>query len=151
MSKKVLKFGGTSVGTIERIQHVASIVKKEHLAGNNVVVIVSAMAGKTNELIKLSKEISDKFKNLIISTGATYDSEIKKTFEILDKKKKNFSFLHCVPHCLSCRRLLSQGPRHSRGRQLALVLRCWNTTTGPHCNLWHLSRWCILTFGIPFD
>ena len=61
MTKKVLKFGGTSVGTIKRIQHVANIVKKEHLAGNNVVVIVSAMAGKTNELIKLSKEISDKF------------------------------------------------------------------------------------------
>ncbi len=42
------------------------------------------------------REISNKFKNLIISTGATYDSEIKKTFEILDRKKKNFSFLHCV-------------------------------------------------------
>ena len=55
MVKKVLKFGGTSVGTIERIQHVANIVKKEHLAGNNVIVIVSAMAGKTNELIKAFK------------------------------------------------------------------------------------------------
>ena len=58
MAKKVLKFGGTSVGTIERIQHVANIIKKEHSAGNNVVVIVSAMAGKTNELIKFSNEIS---------------------------------------------------------------------------------------------
>ena len=63
MSKKVLKFGGTSVGTVERIQHVAGIVKKEHSAGNSVVVIVSAMAGKTNELIKLSSEISEKFNN----------------------------------------------------------------------------------------
>ena len=73
MAKKVLKFGGTSVGTIERIQHVASIVKKEHLDGNSVVVIVSAMAGKTNELIKLSKEISDKFNNreldVLLSSG----------------------------------------------------------------------------------
>ena len=73
MTKKVLKFGGTSVGTIERIQHVANIVKKEHLAGNNVVVIVSAMAGKTNELIKLSKEISDKFNkrelDVLLSSG----------------------------------------------------------------------------------
>ena len=61
MVKKVLKFGGTSVGTTERIQHVANIIKKEQLAGNKVIAIVSAMAGKTNELIKLSSEISDEF------------------------------------------------------------------------------------------
>ena len=80
MAKKVLKFGGTSVGTIERIQHVASIVKKEHLAGNNVVVIVSAMAGKTNELIKLSKEISDKFNkrelDVLLSSGEQVTSAL---------------------------------------------------------------------------
>ena len=61
MVKKILKFGGTSVGTTERVVHVANIVKKEKFAGNKVVVIVSAMAGKTNELIKLSHEISDEF------------------------------------------------------------------------------------------
>ena len=80
MTKKVLKFGGTSVGTIERIQHVANIVKKEHLAGNNVVVIVSAMAGKTNELIKLSKEISDKFNkrelDVLLSSGEQVTSAL---------------------------------------------------------------------------
>ena len=80
MTKKVLKFGGTSVGTIERIQHVASIVKKEHLAGNNVVVIVSAMAGKTNELIELSKEISDKFSkrelDVLLSSGEQVTSAL---------------------------------------------------------------------------
>ena len=52
MVKKVLKFGGTSVGTIERIQHVAKIIKKELSSGNKIIVVVSAMAGKTNELIK---------------------------------------------------------------------------------------------------
>ena len=46
MIKKVLKFGGTSVGTTERIQHVANIIKKEQSKGNKVIVIVSAMAGK---------------------------------------------------------------------------------------------------------
>ena len=56
MVKKVLNFGGTSVGTIERIQHVANIIQKEHLAGNQVIVIVSAMSGKTNELINFSKK-----------------------------------------------------------------------------------------------
>ncbi|MAC45193.1 MAG: aspartate kinase [Pelagibacteraceae bacterium] len=80
MARKVLKFGGTSVGTIERIQHVASIVKKEHLAGNNVLVIVSAMAGKTNELIKLSKEISDKFNkrelDVLLSSGEQVTSAL---------------------------------------------------------------------------
>ena len=45
---------------------------------------------------QLIREVSNKFNNLIISTGATYDNEIKKTFEIVKKRKKNFSFLHCV-------------------------------------------------------
>ena len=73
MIKKVLKFGGTSVGTIERIQHVANIIKKERLSGNTVIVVVSAMAGKTNELIKFSKEISEDFNkrelDVLLSTG----------------------------------------------------------------------------------
>ena len=73
MVKKVLKFGGTSVGTIERIQHVANIIKKEHSLGNKVIAVVSAMAGKTNELIKLSNEISEKFDkrefDVLVSTG----------------------------------------------------------------------------------
>ena len=61
MIKKVLKFGGTSVGTIERIQHVAKIIEKERKVNNQILVIVSAMAGKTNELLKLSKEIDENF------------------------------------------------------------------------------------------
>ena len=61
MAKKVLKFGGTSVGTTDRIQHVAKIIKREHDAGNEVIAIVSAMSGKTNELIEQSKNISKKF------------------------------------------------------------------------------------------
>ena len=80
MTMKVLKFGGTSVGSIERIQHVARIVKKEYLAGNDVVVIVSAMAGKTNKLIKLSKEISDKFNkrelDVLLSSGEQVTSAL---------------------------------------------------------------------------
>ncbi len=73
MVKKVLKFGGTSVGTIERIEHVANIVQKEQSAGNEVIVVVSAMAGKTNELIELSSKISHKFDkrefDVLISSG----------------------------------------------------------------------------------
>ena len=80
MAKKVLKFGGTSVGTIERIKHVANIIKKEHLAGNNLVVVVSAMAGKTNELIKFSNEISDEFSkrelDVLLSSGEQASSAL---------------------------------------------------------------------------
>ncbi len=73
MFKKVLKFGGTSVGTIERIQHVAKIIKNEQSSGNKVIVIVSAMAGKTNELIDLSNKISSEFNkrelDVLLSSG----------------------------------------------------------------------------------
>ena len=61
MAKKVLKFGGTSVGSIKRIVHAAKIVKKEHDSGNKVIVVVSAMAGTTNNLIAHSQSISKKF------------------------------------------------------------------------------------------
>ncbi len=61
MTKKVLKFGGTSVGSIERIVHAAKIVKKEHSSGNELIVVVSAMAGKTTDLINQSESISKKF------------------------------------------------------------------------------------------
>ena len=71
--KKVLKFGGTSVGSIERIQHVANIIKKERDAGNQIIAIVSAMSGKTNELIDLSNQISKKFDkrelDVLLSSG----------------------------------------------------------------------------------
>ena len=46
MAKKVLKFGGTSVGTIERILHVAKIIKRETDAGDEVIVVVSFLRVK---------------------------------------------------------------------------------------------------------
>ena len=80
MTKKVLKFGGTSVGTVERIQHVANIIKKEHIAGCKIIAIVSAMAGKTNELIKYSKEISENFSkreiDVLLSSGEQVTSAL---------------------------------------------------------------------------
>jgi aspartate kinase len=53
-----MKFGGTSVATVERIRNVARHVKREVEAGYDVAVIVSAMAGKTNELVGWVKEAS---------------------------------------------------------------------------------------------
>lgn len=52
MAVVVMKFGGTSVADIERIRNVARHVKREHDAGNNVAVVVSAMAGTTNQLVE---------------------------------------------------------------------------------------------------
>jgi len=55
MKRLVLKFGGTSVGSIEKIQKVANIIKKRHNEGNEIIVIVSAMFGVTDDLKKKSK------------------------------------------------------------------------------------------------
>ena len=80
MVKKVLKFGGTSVGTSERVKHVAKIIKKEQSFGNKIIVVVSAMAGKTNELIKLSREISEEFNkremDVLLSSGEQVTSAL---------------------------------------------------------------------------
>jgi aspartate kinase len=58
MSRLVMKFGGTSVANIERIRNVAQHVKREVDAGHEVAVVVSAMSGKTNELVGWATEAS---------------------------------------------------------------------------------------------
>ena len=57
----VLKFGGTSVGTTERIKKVANIIKGYIKKRFKVIVVSSAMSGATNDLIKKSREISNNF------------------------------------------------------------------------------------------
>ncbi len=59
MALIVQKFGGTSVANLERIQHVAARVAKTYDQGNNVVVILSAMAGITDSLINMAGEITE--------------------------------------------------------------------------------------------
>ena len=56
MARIVMKFGGTSMAGIERIRHVASRVRRESEAGNEVLVVVSAMAGETDRLVQLCRE-----------------------------------------------------------------------------------------------
>jgi aspartate kinase len=58
MSLIVHKYGGTSMGSVERIQNVARRVAKWHAAGHQVVVVPSAMSGETNRLLGLAKEMS---------------------------------------------------------------------------------------------
>src|SRR5881628_1063712 len=56
MARIVMKFGGTSMAGIERIRHVAGLVKREGERGNQLAVVVSAMAGETDRLVQLCKE-----------------------------------------------------------------------------------------------
>jgi len=73
MKKIVLKFGGTSLGSIEKIIHAAKIIKKRHEENNQVIAIVSAMAGVTNDLINKSNQVSKNFDSkeldVLLSTG----------------------------------------------------------------------------------
>ncbi|MGA5721785.1 aspartate kinase, partial [Pseudomonas atacamensis] len=75
MALIVQKFGGTSVGTVERIEQVADTVKKCRDAGDDLVVVLSAMSGETNRLIDLAKQISGEAQpvprelDVIVSTG----------------------------------------------------------------------------------
>ena len=73
MALIVQKYGGTSVGSPERIQAVAARVKSYYDAGNQIVVVVSAMSGETNRLIALANELnsnpSAREMDVLLSTG----------------------------------------------------------------------------------
>jgi aspartate kinase len=73
MKTVVLKFGGTSVGSIERIKRVASIIASYKKKNTGVIVVSSAMSGVTNDLIKKTKELSKDFEpaeyDVLLSSG----------------------------------------------------------------------------------
>ena len=73
MALIVQKYGGTSVGSIDRIRNVAERVAKFKMLGHQVVVVVSAMSGETNRLIGLAKEINKepdpRELDVLVSTG----------------------------------------------------------------------------------
>ena len=75
----VQKFGGTSVGSVDRIESVAEIVKNASLS-NSVIVVVSAMSGETNKLIKLANHFGDnpdkREFDALVSTGETISSAL---------------------------------------------------------------------------
>ena len=80
MSLIVHKYGGTSMGSVERIQNVARRVAKWHAAGHQVVVVPSAMSGETNRLLGLAKEISPqpdpRELDMLASTGEQASSSL---------------------------------------------------------------------------
>ena len=63
MPRLVMKFGGTSVADVQRIRQRAAHVKREVEAGYEVAVVVSAMSGKTNELVGWCNEAGSQFDN----------------------------------------------------------------------------------------
>ena len=73
MSLIVQKFGGTSVGTVEKIRQVAEKVSKFHGNGDRIVVVVSAMSGETNRLVALAQEMQERpvprELDVLLSTG----------------------------------------------------------------------------------
>jgi aspartate kinase len=73
MALVVQKYGGTSVGTTDRIKNVAKRIIKTYEAGNEVVVVVSAMSGETNKLVALANEMVDIPDNreydVVVATG----------------------------------------------------------------------------------
>jgi len=80
MKRLVLKFGGTSVGNIEKIQKVANLIKEKHEQNLELIVVVSAMSGFTNELVKKSQSISKNFDlaeyDALVSAGEQISSSL---------------------------------------------------------------------------
>jgi aspartate kinase len=76
MARLVMKFGGTSVANIERIRNVARHVQREVEAGYQVAVVVSAMSGKTNELVGWCREAAEAVSNDPVYDQAEYDAVV---------------------------------------------------------------------------
>ncbi|MCZ6802119.1 MAG: aspartate kinase [Nitrospirae bacterium] len=73
MALLVQKYGGTSVGTVEKIQHVAGQIEKAHREGHQLVIVLSAMSGETDRLWKLAHDIAehpdDRELDVLLSSG----------------------------------------------------------------------------------
>ncbi len=73
MACYIQKFGGTSVGSIERIQHVARLIEKTYREGHQLVVVLSAMSGETDRLSTMAREVSqdqdDRELDVLLSSG----------------------------------------------------------------------------------
>ena len=95
MSKIVMKFGGTSVADTDKILHVANLIKNKFEQNHKIIVIVSAMAGVTNDLVKKSKNISANFPNdeydTLVSAGEQITSTLLSgALQNLGVKAKSF-------------------------------------------------------------
>src|ERR1041384_1934404 len=85
MARIVMKFGGTSMAGSERIRHVAGLVKREAERGNEVAVVVSAMAGETDRRIHLSREAASVYDpreyDVVVASGEQGGNHLSPTLE----------------------------------------------------------------------
>ncbi len=92
----VLKFGGTSVGSIEKIRNVSNIIQSYKKKGNKVIVVSSAMSGVTNDLIKksrlISKSFSDAEYDVLVASGEQIACSLI-AGKLIDKGYKSRSWL----------------------------------------------------------
>jgi aspartate kinase len=103
MALIVQKYGGTSVGSTERIKNVARRVAKWHEAGHQVVVVVSAMSGETNRLIALAKEIQPqpdpRELDVVASTGEQVTiGLLSMALQALGRKARSYTGAQIVVH-----------------------------------------------------
>ena len=80
MGKIVLKFGGTSLANVKKIVNVAKIIQQKYRDGSKIIVVVSAAAGVTDDLIKKSKEVSSNFEkaelDVLLASGEQISSAL---------------------------------------------------------------------------
>tara|TARA_Y100000591_G_scaffold16982_1_gene12762 strand:+ start:2146 stop:3360 length:1215 start_codon:yes stop_codon:yes gene_type:complete len=92
----VLKFGGTSVGSIDKIRNISNIIQDYKKKGNKVIVVSSAMGGVTNDLIKKSRMISKNFSDaeydVLVSSGEQIACSLI-AGKLIDKGYKSRSWL----------------------------------------------------------
>jgi aspartate kinase len=95
MPRIVMKFGGTSMAGIERIRSVAARVRREAEAGNQVLVVVSAMAGETDRLVQLCREAAPlhdpKEYDVVVASGEQVTAGLlAMTLQAMDLKARSF-------------------------------------------------------------
>lgn len=95
MARIVMKFGGTSMAGIERIRHVAGLVKREAERGNEVLVVVSAMAGETDRLVQLCREAAPLYDpteyDVVVASGEQVTAGLlAMTLQGMDLKARSF-------------------------------------------------------------
>ncbi|MEA2626363.1 MAG: aspartate kinase [Candidatus Binatota bacterium] len=96
MALIVQKYGGTSVGSIERIREVAKRIARYHAEGHRLVVVVSAMAGETNRLLGLAREVArdprERETDVLVASGEQVSTALL-TLALLDLGLTALSFL----------------------------------------------------------
>ena len=85
----IKKFGGTSVGSIEKIERVADRIAKDKHQGQNPVIVVSAMSGETNRLINLAKQISQDCRGMAYDMLLASGEQVSVSLLALALKKRN--------------------------------------------------------------